>query len=366
MALLGFEGFDAYGDVTQLGQQLSLTTTGGAYAAIKTTTPRTGRACMTFRMVVNGPGGTVRQSFTLSGTTVIVGVAVRWLTFPLGTVRPRVRLWSSGTSRSGMAFGVNSSGNLYVGLGGPTTVTGLGTDVSTTLWTNTGEIEPLNSWIYYELKVSLTSTTAGSWSLRRNGQVVQAQSGVATLVNAADAISAVIVEIGIAGSTLPYIDQHFDIDDLYVCDGSGSALNDFLGSVRVRSLKPTANNSVAMTPNTGTNWAAVADATPDDDTTVVSAASASLTDTYAIEDLPASAAIVRALRAIYRVRKEDASAVETTPVLISSGVTATGNLDAPDTTYRYFVSLFPIDPATGVAWTPAAVNSLLAGVRRVA
>ncbi|MFC7541032.1 hypothetical protein ACFQU2_18360 [Siccirubricoccus deserti] len=151
-----------------------------------------------------------------------------------------------------MAFGVNSSGNLYVGLGGPTTVTGLGTDVSTTLWTNTGEIEPLNSWIYYELKVSLTSTTAGSWSLRRNGQVVQAQSGVATLVNAADAISAVIVEIGIAGSTLPYIDQHFDIDDLYVCDGSGSALNDFLGSVRVRSLKPTANNSVAMTPNTGT------------------------------------------------------------------------------------------------------------------
>ncbi|MFC7541031.1 hypothetical protein ACFQU2_18355 [Siccirubricoccus deserti] len=110
----------------------------------------------------------------------------------------------------------------------------------------------------------------------------------------------------------------------------------------------------------------MADATPDDDTTVVSAASASLTDTYAIEDLPASAAIVRALRAIYRVRKEDASAVETTPVLISSGVTATGNLDAPDTTYRYFVSLFPIDPATGVAWTPAAVNSLLAGVRRVA
>jgi hypothetical protein len=62
MALLFFEGFDSYGDVTQLGQQLSLITTGGSAAAIKTAAPRTGRACLNLLFVVNNQCGTLRAT----------------------------------------------------------------------------------------------------------------------------------------------------------------------------------------------------------------------------------------------------------------------------------------------------------------
>lgn len=344
MALLFFEGFDSYGTGTQLAQQANFTGNPG----IVTTNVRTGRACIDLNNAF------VRNSFALSGTTIVLGVGARWTA--VGASQRVFRTWCSATSRSGIQVGINNSGQLTVGYGGSTNPNqDNNTAFGVTLWTGT-DIEPTATYVHYELKAVLSGTATGSWTLRRNGQVVQSQSGVITLANAADVVTGLILE-GRPGSNTNF-------DDLYVCDGSGSDNNDFLGPVRVNALAPTANDAVAWTPNTGANWDAVNDASPDDDTTYVSAASV-LTDRYTIADLPASAAIVRGVRVVYRARKEDAATVETRALIRSNVTEALGPTDALDTTYRYYTAYYATDPNTGVSWTPAGVNALTAGVRRV-
>lgn len=350
MALLMFEGFDSYGTAAQLSQQANLIAAGsGGNPSIDTTIPRTGRACM-------GLGNTayLRSSFTLSGTTIIVGFAAYWQTFHPGC---RMRLLSTTTNRSGLSVGLNASGNLVVGRGGPTVPIASGSAVGTALWTSS-DMEPILTWQYYELRVVMASTAVGSWELRRNGQLVQAQTNVITLENVADVINSAIFDTT-PGIVLPYF-----LDDIYICDGSGTANNNFLGPARVYSLAPTANSSVAWTPTPSPNWDAVNDAPPDEETSYVRATTAPLIDMYQIADLPVSLTTVRCVRALYRVRKEDAAAVETRLRIQSGATVAEGPVDAPDTTYRYFVATFETDPNTGAAWTPAAVNALLAGFRR--
>lgn len=347
MALLAFEGFDAYGTAAQAFQQANLTG-GGGNPTITTTNVRTGRAALSLTFT-----DWIRQGFALSGTTIIIGLGVRWS--GVSSFNRPVRTFATANSRSGISFGINASGNLTVGYGGPTSSTYSATGFGTTLWTGT-DIEPTGTYLHYELKAVLSSTATGAWTLRRNGQIVQSQSGVITLAGAGDVITALICEC--PGS--PYV-----MDDLYICDGSTADSNDFLGPVRVQRLSPTGDDSVAWTPNAGgNNWSRVSEAGPDDDTTFVSAASV-LTDRYTIGDLPASAAIIRGVRVIYRARKEDAATVETRALLRSGGIDALGPTDALDTTYRYYSAYYPTDPNTGVAWTPAGVNALVAGVRRV-
>ncbi len=95
------------------------------------------------------------------------------------------------------------------------------------------------------------------------------------------------------------------------------------------------------------------------------AAAAGLLDRYGFESLPASVATVSGLRLSCRVRKQDAVPAETRLFVQSGAAVAQGPNDAPDTTYRYFSALFPTDPATGAAWTPAGVNAMSAGIERI-
>ena len=64
----------------------------------------------------------------------------------------------------------------------------------------------------------------------------------------------------------------WDVDDLYVLDGTAStpANNDFLGDVRVEGLDPNAAGSnAAWTPSAGANYACVNETPPTDDTSYV-------------------------------------------------------------------------------------------------
>lgn len=335
MAMLFFEGFDVYGNVTEHNQQSNSSATG----SIDTGVVRTGRASL--RLVSSANFSRVVSA---SGSTIVVGMGVYFAAHGAGNRFLRLR--ANASSAFGLIVETDSVGRVRV----------LAPNAGAPIWTDT-DTQPTNTWLYFEFKVDNQSGATGSWTLRRNGQVLQAQSSVVTLASAGHVIDGVSAE---AASGLT-----FYLDDIYILDGSGSALNDFLGPVRARTLLPTANSSVAMTANTGANWDAVNDTTPDDDTTYVSAASSPLTDRYTLADLPPEASIVRCVRSIYRARKEDAAVVEMRSVLLSGATEATGAARALDTAYTYYVDNFPTDPNTGAAWTPAAVNALTAGVRRV-
>lgn len=335
MAMRFFEGFDVYGNTAQHNQQ-SNSTSGGV---IDTGTVRTGRAAMRLDGL-----STFSRVFTMSGSTVVVGLGVHFAAH--ANENRFIRLDANGAGAFGLSVETDSVGRLRV----------RAPNGGTVIWTDT-DTQPVGAWLHVEFKVDNQSSATGSWSLRVNGALRQSQSSVVTLASAGHVID--------GWSARANNGRTIFLDDIYIVDGSGSALNDFLGPVRVRTLLPTANASVAMTANTGANWDAVNDTTPDDDSTYVSAATAPLTDRYTLADLPPEASIVRCVRSIYRARKEDAATVEMRSVLLSGATEATGAARALDTAYTYYADYFPTDPNTGAAWTPANVNALTAGVRRV-
>jgi hypothetical protein len=76
------------------------------------------------------------------------------------------------------------------------------------------------------------------------------------------------------------------IDDLYVCDGSGSVNNDFLGECRVLTLLPSDGNGSNNDFDTSAggspadHGAMVNDTTPNDDTDYVSSSTVDHVDSW--------------------------------------------------------------------------------------
>jgi hypothetical protein len=82
-------------------------------------------------------------------------------------------------------------------------------------------------WYYVELKVVLHPTN-GSFELRINGKVEASQTGVQTTNPAAQSLGS-ISRLGSYGTFA----SGFGYDDWYLCDGSGSVNNNFMGDVRL-------------------------------------------------------------------------------------------------------------------------------------
>ena len=82
------------------------------------------------------------------------------------------------------------------------------------------------------------------------------------------------------GGAIPYF------DDLYVCDGSGSVNNDFLGDVRVVTVRPNgAGGSTQWTPDSGSNYARVNETISGEDSNYVEDGTSGHEDRYAYGDL---------------------------------------------------------------------------------
>jgi hypothetical protein len=344
MALLTFEGFEPYATAAQSAQTLNTVENN---SSISTAQARTGARSLTTTGVTIS--NFWRRVFTRTSDTVIVGVAYRFSAFPNDTAAPLCRFGDTVGGVHQIGFGVNASGNLVVGRG----ITADNLNYSVVLATHGVETEPMGTWVHYEFKALLRADATGAFTLRRNGAIVLAASGVQTISGAGINVNCV---------TLHTRSNH--ADDLYVCDGAGAHNNDFLGQVRVATLRPDGNHAVQWTPNAGPNWQAVADVTPDDDTSFVSAATP-LTDLYTFTDLPPAAATVRGVMVQHRARMDDAGTVVLRGVLGSGAAEIEGPNDNLDTLYRYASFVAETDPATAAAWTPSAVNGLRAGVRRI-
>lgn len=340
MAMLFFEGFDRFGSMTNVTEEGNWS---HYNCSISGTSPRTGRACLS---VGSFGGSALRLMQGMSGSVRIYGCGVYLTGTTDGTL---IGMYASAAGSFGLT--VRIQGVNQVTVNGPAGI----------LWQSpTGE--PLNTWLYFELKADCQGTATGSWTLRRNGQLMQAQSGVQTLNSGAHVINSWMWQ-GAGGAGQP----SYRYDDVYACDGSGSSLNDFLGPVRARYLLSTANDTAQFTPSTGSNFQNIDDVTSDDDSTYNSSDSVSLpkTDLFTGESLPAEASLVRAVKATMRARKEDAATVQVATVIKSGSTEAVGTTRAIDTGYGEYYDIFTVDPATGSAFTPSAVNSLKRGYRRI-
>ena len=229
----------------------------------------------------------------------------------------------------------------------------------TTLGTASGTVS-LATWFYLELFVTI-HPSAGVVQLAINGATVLSLTGQ----NTQNSANAFADKIGLGASSFSTI---YVIDDLYICDGTGSAPhNTFLGDCRVDTLLPTADGSnSAWACSTGTAHAALVDDTvPNDDTDYLSSNTASARDTHAMGNLPSTSVTILGVQHCMSAKKEDAGTCTIKSCLKSGATTEAGaTTHALSTSYAFYREVWPTDPHTDAAWTTTAIDAVEAGVEK--
>lgn len=153
------------------------------------------------------------------------------------------------------------------------------------------------------------------------------------------------------------------IDDLYVCDATGTANNTFLGDVRVQSMVPSgAGSSTQLTPTGSANNYANAGDIPYNDTTYNSSSTVGQRDTYALSDLAVGTTTVLATQSVAHMQKSDAGTANAKVALKSGASVYYDTTQSLGTSPAAYTQLRETDPATSAAWTVGNANNLEAGM----
>lgn len=302
-----------------------------AYAEVNGVTPNAGR-------IGSSLDGTQQATHNLPDdyAALVAGLGF-YLNPAMGADVQICGFYDAGTLQVGVWL--SPSGQLYVKNG-----------AGTVLGRSRPDLIRRNSWNYVELKATFHAS-AGTWAVRLNGVALLSGSGVATI-----------------GSTNAYANQFkagagsTRIDDVYVCDTSGSLNKDFLGDIGVWCLRPSgAGTHSDWSPSAGSNYQCVDEATPDS-SSYVSTTGVGNRDSYALDDLPANVTAVKAVQVVLNALKEDASDRSLKAGVRSGATDYDGAQQAVRLPYGYYLQPYDADPATSAAWDLAGVNALEAEV----
>lgn len=222
-------------------------------------------------------------------------------------------------------------------------------------------------WQYIEVKVIIHSTL-GAVKIRVGGKTVLDLTNINTQNTANPYAQHILFNDGNFGSS------NCGFDDLYICDGSGTTNNDFLGDIRIDSLYPSGvGTTTQWTPSAGQNYAQVNSATQDDDTTYVEASGIGNQDTYQMGDLSSTPVNIYGVQPVQLARKTDVGSRTLQNVLRIGGVDYLGPTGALANAYGTppFVSvnvasgIYEKSPATAVPFTASEINNLEAGYKLI-
>ena len=234
---------------------------------------------------------------------------------------------------------------------------------TTQIATSPPALMTLNVFHYLELLLTFHGTT-GVAALRVNGIEQFNVTGLNTITSAN--AYANILRLGNQSSGVGGTIGTSYIDDLYLCDGTGSANNTFLGDCRVDTLLPNGDGSnSAWTVSTGTTHSTLVDeTTPNDDTDYLSTSTAGARDTHTLGNLGAmTSPTVRGVQHSFSARKDDAGTREVKSCLKSGATTQVGTVTHSLTSaYAYYKTIWETDPNTSAAWTTSAIDALEAGM----
>lgn len=258
---------------------------------------------------------------------------------------------NGGTEQIAMRARTNVAGKIYWEIFVGSTV------VATTAQFNN------NSWYYLEFKVTV-ATSGGSAEIKVN-QVSAATFSGNTANAGTNNADTVQFNMGNANTTAGKVWQ---IDDMYICDGSGSLCNGYLGDSVVEGRLPNANGGTNQwTPNTSTNFSRVNEAINDGDTSYV------VTNAVGNIDLYQHAALSYITGTIWGVQ------VQTSMRLESSGTHGIGIMyqdpssnqglgsthTVTNTGYQDYTDIFMTDPYDGSSWSVTKINGGQFGIELV-
>lgn len=335
MALLFIDGFDHMVGSTGLSSKWG--TVGGT---VSTASARSGAVGL------NVTSTQISKALPASGGFVF-GVAVK----VIGTV-----LWGSydllqarESTTVHLTLSTNGSNQLCVKRG------------STVLATGTTFLAQ-NNWYYIEFK-GVIDSVAGSYAVQIDG--VAEPNLSATAVNTRNG--------GTTGQwdRLALNGSNHNFDDLYVCDLSGSANNDFLGSCKVETRMALADfvlpgSNHGLTPSTGTDHGALVDETTPNASDYNYSDTVGTKDTYKLPALaftPSGA--VYGIQTNLFVAKSDSGTRTVCAVVRSGGTDYDGTGFVPSTSFGFRSEIRQVNPATGLPWTVADLNALEVGMKIV-
>ena len=360
MTLLWCEGFDHYG-VTEGNM------TDGPWAqvdslhSLSTAVVRTGTHSM-LRGQLGGSGSGdkwFRRVFGAAKTTVGVGQALYAVSLPVANDIHILMSFTDAANADQVTIILQTTGAIAVKRGSRT---------GATLATSTVLVTAA-AWNHLEVKVTIDDS-AGAVEVRLNNVTIIDISGVDTKQTSNAETSQ--VRWGVHSNALTPL---MYLDDLFAWDTAGSYNNDFIGDHQVLALWPDADTAQTdWTRNTGsTDFSAIDDADPDDDTTYVEATASAEISEFDLDDLPSTVSAIAAVQLTGRMKKTDAGGAMVQQGLLSSDVgspAAPAEFSGSDrnitTTYTYWPDISEQDPATGAAWTRTALNAAKYKIERTA
>ena len=337
MALRFLDGFDHYA-TPQL--QAKWPSQGNSLGSACSIAQGQGRESGGGALSVGGNNGSVLTTANFaSESTWTVGAAVK----PSQLLNTPLSIGDSTSGHIQLTVGVNSSGYLYA-------TVAAGTYTATTLPLSVGV------WTYIEGQVVI-SATAGTVTLRVNGNTVVSETGINTANGGT--LTANTLLVGGASFGQPNWNPVGYLDDLYLFDGTGSANTTFPSAIpTVQCLWPNSPGSNAQwTGSPYQNFANVNDETPDGDYTVNQSGTAGQLDTFNHDDLRPDTGTVFAVQHCLTARTATATSHT---IAAAEYVGTTSYVDTAQTLATGYSCLtFPhdTDPATGAAFTIADVNS---------
>lgn len=172
-----------------------------------------------------------QMNFGLKTGTIIVGFAVN----PTGASD---LLWLQESGFDQLVLQRGSGGDLTLRGQGGTSGSVIGTAPAATV--------PASAWSYVELKATIADL--GAVTVRVNGVAVITVTNVD--VKASISTGANTIRIGNLGAGTI-------VDDVYICDGTGTYNNDFVGEIQVEHLRPASDDTaqwVGSDGNSTNNW----------------------------------------------------------------------------------------------------------------
>lgn len=277
--------------------------------------------------------------------TMILGVAIRFDAFP-GSSQQFIAFYDLTTL--GMNLRIKSDGEIEVRRG------------TTVLETTTSAGLTTGAWYHIEFKVVCANSPSGSYEVRVGGVNVASDTGLDTQAGS----NAFHTTFRLTGTSVSDTSA-VQFDDLYVCDGSGSVNNDFLGNMRVVTIRPNAvGDDSDWTPTAGDNYENVDESVADDDSTYVESDTPGDTDLYDFEDPSSFVTEIKGVMIVTDCRNTDALDFDIHLVAKSGSTQSDGTAQAVGSTdYVTRTRILEDNPDTTDPWEPVELAAAQFGVK---
>lgn len=337
MALRFIDGFDLITTRTDYGAKWTNYATSDSYLMIGTGRSGSGKSLRFY-----SASGFLEKILD-DQSTWITGFAFKYEALP--TSNSAICSWYDSANGEQLTLTCDTSGNMSLRRGSSS---------GTILMTASAPLV-VNTWVYIELKVTINNTT-GSAELRINGTTVASISGVDTQYSSTLSTAR---RLRLNGSNVGYS----QIDDLYVCDGTGSTNNTFLGDCRVDALSPNAAGTYTdFTPVGGVNnWENVAGALPLETSNYNTADTVGAADSFALPNLSALSSTIFGVQSVLSAKKDDAGARSINARLRLASTDYDGAAHSLGDSYAGYMHIWETNPNTSTAWTESDINGMELG-----